>query len=1473
MSEQYPDLGITQSKDGDYWDIVVPDLDFDTDYALQAGWIYTDKEKGTSELSDRFNFTTLEQPGLLAPQFREQDLDAIGSILYVTWSGKDSSAQSYSEAILKQVNIWIKGGDFGEQYVQYAGSFTKAGTIQINATKVSNYCVKLQAESKLGKFSSFSDEFCVTLLEQPNPVFEVRHEWVKRDLVLFWKFDVNLPKHSLADSFAVQLIADGKDMTLYTSVDKTKVPPLEHKIVFTEGDLAAIFGQVTAFQTDYNAFIFVRDKSLQTSTVVGYAVSAYVDPLTPPVISAIKGPMSYNVSFTNNSEFDRIYIEDSTDSGVTWVDQGSSTSNPVYIPTTNSLPRQVRARFSRVRGGLTGYSNIVSVTPDKIDPTDETPPAVPTVNFVSSTSSTIAVNIVNADTSTKAHRLRFRESGATLYQTDIVPYAGTTTPHPFGGLKPNTTYNISAASYDSLNNLSAYSSDINSVTQTLVVNPPTSVSLTAAASGVLGSWTPPAVQPARVDRYKIELWQDLATDVLVTTEFAFSTNISFGGLVAGTYYIKVQTQDMHDGLSDAVQSNSVSVSGVEPTDGQVPSASPAATVNSLYGALEVKWTAITNADPVTYEIHLSTTNGFTPSASTLALQVTGTFAIIKTLPGTSTPLTYETTYYVKILAKDADGPATSYGTQGSGIPSAIDNGDIAANAIRANVIRAGEITADQVNSSALLANKVITVGARSAVVTAASASAGNITYTTSGTHGFGNATLVSVTGMSNTAFNITNFAIQSTTASTFVVLVGGSGASGSLSNQTGVATSTVNTAIKIDASGTGLSANPFKFYSGVGTYADAGTNPGTPFYLDTNGKFSLRDRLYFDGSTLTVNGVIKASSGNFDGAMTVNNGTMKIGTLAGGAVGTDGIYINADNYWYSSGNIKIGSETNHVTWNGGTLKVTGEINAASGTITGNLTMTGGGSVIAKTAANSNNKVNLSYLGLYAYDANGTETTQIISNAAAGAPTFTTTAARIGGWTVGQSTISSSGMTLTSGSTPGATSIIAGNSGGYVGIKPKGTLGSEIVLWAGTTNAPTANNAASGQAGFQVNADGQMYATGAIISGKLTVEAGSSLGGLLNDTSKIYYGSGTPAVPAGGHKSGDAWVDTGNSNVLKVWNTSVTPAAWTVAQDSESAKTIANLKNRTFYAAQLTSPTRPNLAGQAFVSGDLWLNSSNKNKPYRYDGSSWIEVADADAADAISKATSALGKVTDYEDRFGTGVNAGLLTDLKVNTQGKGIYSSYVESGTLYAKSSYDSAVTGFYIGWDGTAGVVYPALNIGNANAFVKWNSRGTGTLEVKGIIRATGGEFAGNVTAGAGAITIGAGGISTASGKFSIDAAGNASFGGSLTSGTTFSLGNGTLTYAGSGSVTLNGSTLAFTGAGNTIYSDDNNYGGDSTVVLNSNSELTRGRAFHYGGGTVPLAGNVSREVLNKKKTDAAGYNVFDTVYFSPGDIWITVD
>ena len=100
------------------------------------------------------------------------------------------------------------------------------------------------------------------------------------------------------------------------------------------------------------------------------------------------------------------------------------------------------------------------------------------------------------------------------------------------------------------------------------------------------------------------------------------------------------------------------------------------------------------------------------------------------------------------------------------------------------------------------------------------------------------------------------------------------------------------------------------------------------------------------------------------------------------------------------------------------------------------------------------------------------------------------------------------------------------------------------------------------------------------------------------------------------------------------------------------------------------------------------------------------------------------------------------------------------------------------------------------------------------------------------------------------------------------FSLGGGTMTYSGSGDISLNGATLQFTGAGNTIFGDDNNYGGDATVVLNQNNQLTKGRAFHYGGTSIPLVGDTARDIWNSK-TNSYDYDV----PFVAGDIWMTVD
>ena len=1020
MTEQYKDLGrIIQNKDGDYWEVEISDLDFATQYTLEAAWVFSDKTKGTSPFSDPYKFTTPEQEGLLAPQFREQDLDAINSILYISWSGLNSSLVPYDSSIFKQVNVWIKGGDFGEQYVRYASFFTKAGTIQINATQKSTYCVKLQAESKSGDFSSFSSEFCITMLKQPKAVYDIRHSWDNSgNLSLFWKFDPTFKDatndNTMADSFGIQLLDEENDTdaTWWTSVEKDKLPPLEQKKIISANELQKVFGQFTAFETDYTGAIYVRDKNLQTSFVTGYTVTKYSDPLTAPEISAVKAPMAYNVSYTANSAFDKIYIEESTNSGSTWsATPFVTSSNPAYIPATNSLPRLVRARFSKKLGGFTGYSNIVSVTPDKVDPTDTTAPSNPT--------------------------------------------------------------DVSASA---------------------------------------------------------------AVDANDKTGFSLQSTISF---------TKSSDPDCR--------------------------------------GYRVRWTTQTENQVYEYGYvdHPSTGN-------TVSFTVSG--------------LIPNTTYYYQVASVDQFNNTQSY-----------------------------------------------------------------------------------------------------TTAGTFIAQDSVATAEGSLAR------------LKSYISIGGATGDQFKFGTGI---------------LDS-----------VNTSITTTPSLSAAPATGYHGILLNKTG-------------------NKNNYWLTTGQIRVGTNEQFMFFNGTDLYLTGDINARSGKISGNVTITGGGSFIAGTPGAP--RVQMNSVGIFAYGntlVGGstvvTETTQILVDNTTDAPTFITTRAKVGNWLVGTNTISAGGITLNS-ATP---LITATNGGSYVGIRPRQSAGTDIVLWSGNTDSPAINSAASGQAGFQVNANGQLYATGAIISGKIIADSGSSLGGLLGDTSKIYAQNDEPT--GGTYKTGDAWIDTNDSNKLYVYDsTKVAPASkWVLAQDSESARTIANLKNKTHFVGGTNSPD--NVTGS--VSGDLWINSSNKNKPYRYNGLTWDPITDADLATAVQNAQSALDKAAKF------GVDGAITSNLavRINDGAAGsIHSSYknTSTGQTIIKDQFTSTNPGWFLGWELSGGIIYPAINIGTTDRYLKYST--SGGLEVKGSITATTGLFEGNVTAGG--VTIGPSGISHA--KFNLNNDGTANFSGTLQAGTLIS-------------------------------------------------------------------------------------------------------
>jgi hypothetical protein len=136
-----------------------------------------------------------------------------------------------------------------------------------------------------------------------------------------------------------------------------------------------------------------------------------------------------------------------------------------------------------------------------------------------------------------------------------------------------------------------------------------------------------------------------------------------------------------------------------------------------------------------------------------------------------------------------------------------------------------------------------------------------------------------------------------------------------------------------------------------------GTNPSgsgssARVEIDSTGFYA------YDGSVATVSitntgaaifsGTVNATAGAFTGYVTA--GTARFGAAV--QTGKNGIYINANNYWYDDATFKVGDGTESMTYtSAGGLVVTGEINANSGTFSGTITASGtisGGTMTSAT---------------------------------------------------------------------------------------------------------------------------------------------------------------------------------------------------------------------------------------------------------------------------------------------------------------------------------------------------------------------------------------------------------------------------------------------------------------------------------------------------------------------------------------------
>lgn len=105
------------------------------------------------------------------------------------------------------------------------------------------------------------------------------------------------------------------------------------------------------------------------------------------------------------------------------------------------------------------------------------------------------------------------------------------------------------------------------------------------------------------------------------------------------------------------------LSGQKLHDGVAPASSPTPVPTNALGMIALTWTPTPNGDPVTYEIHSSTTSGFTPDrvgSTTLVGKTNNTWAIIRTTPA-GTALGYGVQRYYRLVSTDLDGAAAAGG--------------------------------------------------------------------------------------------------------------------------------------------------------------------------------------------------------------------------------------------------------------------------------------------------------------------------------------------------------------------------------------------------------------------------------------------------------------------------------------------------------------------------------------------------------------------------------------------------------------------------------------------------------------------------------------------------------------------------------------------------------------------------------------------------------------------------------------------
>jgi hypothetical protein len=696
----------------------------------------------------------------------------------------------------------------------------------------------------------------------------------------------------------------------------------------------------------------------------GYSVRAasYVTQLTPPTITVTPATLGYIVSYTaqTDSNFAYAIIEEAVSTSNTaptsgYQQSGVTSSNPITITVGDVLKRWVRVKLTDKISGGTTYSNVVAVTP--VDPVAEA--------------------------------------------TDSVA------PDPI----QSATATSSADSSDS--------SGISGIINLSIVNAVATV-------------------PSDFNAYIVKIVRQSDsrewTQPFYSKTYLNTLSVKLGIVVGQSYSLSVATTDGRNQSAFVnVTGNPISVSDTR-SNTSVATAFVASATDSI---LNISWTASADVSVQSYRVQL-TTNADTTFSSPLqeVYANSNTVSFGGLSPNTTYRIRITTKYGTGLLStnhligtatlnasgsiSDGQAPTTNPSISADNIKSLFGAFAITFPEVVNNDAVVYEVFIKTTNATGIVdaQYKVLEVGGTFAVVKTLADKTTALSYGTNyfiairakDNDGVSTGTVTAVGPVQTTQVANADLAADSVFANN--IKAGEIDASKMVTDllfaekTINVGESTSLNRVRLD--GTTVTLNDFptgtfsakgRIFIGAGNYYSSGTS----FYADNTGRFSIGDKLRFNGTDLTING-----SGSFTGLLTTGSGSnvIKVGTGANGS--NNGIYIGASaDYIYTDGTFSLGAGS--ITGSSTSLSVKGELEVkGTSKVIGDLQIDPTGSGVFyvgtnKTIGGTGDKIIINSSGISAYPSNTASPTFSLAKDGTG---------KIGGWQINATSLSAVSGTMT-----------------------------------------------------------------------------------------------------------------------------------------------------------------------------------------------------------------------------------------------------------------------------------------------------------------------------------------------------------------------------------------------------------------------------------------------------------------------------